>query len=444
MRAGKQTFALTIGRRFLLVIVSACTIMLAGTGYAVLSFRAQLIDMQQHAVASQQTASDSEVSTDAIDREIFNVIIRLILVCGPFGVLFIVMAFRWARGISHPLNRLTESLNQLAAGDLDATVEGSARGDEVGAIARAVEEFRERLKASAAERCALETANETRRRDLMARLASEFQEAMVATINRVCGMARDLEKSANGLGHAAGSTQQLTGMVAVSSELTATNVETVAKTCEQLAITVAQISEQVHASTSIAEEAAQKVQSTSGRVKQLSQAAERIGDILGFINKVAEQTNLLALNATIEAAHAGDMGKGFAVVAHEVKELAQQTAKATSEIAEQINSIQMATQEAVTAIDGIAGTTNRMSEIAGTIAAAVEQQGASTKEISRNIQEAAEGTAEVVSAIKDVTAGNDETGVAAQQMLVSARAMSGEAPKFKEDLAKFVEDIRAA
>jgi methyl-accepting chemotaxis protein len=307
-----------------------------------------------------------------------------------------------------------------------------------------VEEFRERLKANAAERLALETANETRRRELMARLASEFQEAMVATINRVCGMACDLEKSANGLGHAAGSTQQLTGMVAVSSELTATNVETVAKTCEQLAITVAQISEQVHASTSIAEEAAQKVQSTSGRVMQLSQAAERIGDILGFINKVAEQTNLLALNATIEAAHAGDMGKGFAVVAHEVKELAQQTAKATSEIAEQINSIQMATQEAVSAIDGIAGTTNRMSEIAGTIAAAVEQQGASTKEISRNIQEAAEGTAEVVSAIKDVTAGNDETGVAAQQMLASARAMSGEAPKFKEDLAKFVEDIRAA
>jgi methyl-accepting chemotaxis protein len=400
--------------------------------------------MQQNAVASQQTARDSEASTVAIDHEILNVIIRLMLVCGPFGALFIVMAFRWARGISHPLNRLTESLNQLAAGDLDATVEGSARRDEVGAIARAVEEFRERLKANAAERLALETANETRRREIMARLASEFQEAMVATINRVCGMACDLEKSANGLGHAAGSTQQLTGTVAVSSELTATNVETVAKTCEQLAITVAQISEQVHASSSIAGEAAQQAQNTSDRVMQLSQAAERIGDILGFINKVAEQTNLLALNATIEAAHAGDMGKGFAVVAHEVKELAQQTAKATSEIAEQINSIQMATQEAVSAIDGIAGTTNRMSEIAGTIAAAVEQQGASTKEISRNIQEAAEGTAEVVSAIKDVTAGNDETGVAAQQMLVSARAMSGEAPKFKEDLAKFVEDIRAA
>ncbi|MEJ2125297.1 MAG: HAMP domain-containing protein, partial [Alphaproteobacteria bacterium] len=212
MRAGKLTFALTIRRRFFLVIATACAIMLAGTGYAVLSFRSQLIDMHERTVVSQpyENASAHDAAIAAIDSDIISVLIRLALVCGPFGVAFFVMALWLARGISRPLNELTGSLKQLADGDLDAEVGGGSRGDEVGAIARAVTEFRERLKANAAEKIAQESAKKAAQYEMMARQASAFQDEMLLTINRVCSMASDLKKSANGLGHAAGSTQQLT------------------------------------------------------------------------------------------------------------------------------------------------------------------------------------------------------------------------------------------
>lgn len=477
MQARRYTLTLTVWRRFVLVIAAACAIMLAGTGYAVV----RLIDTQQSqhqltaqaaaaitarqleraqrgelTLAAAQTAITEELRTmgaaappgGAVDGEIASIVTTLALVCGPFGIAFFALAFWLARGISAPLGELTDSLQHLAKGNSVTAVPGTTRNDEVGAIARAVAAFGTQAKERAAQELETETAAksaaEARHRDMVARLANEFQEAMGAAVGRVCTSAKDLEKTANSLSRSAGSTQQLSGMVAVSSELTASNVESVARTCEQLAITVAEISKQVHASNEIADEASLQAQNTSSCVAQLSQAAERIGNIIGFINVIADQTNLLALNATIEAAHAGEAGRGFAVVAQEVKALAQQTAKATGEIAQQISSMQSATQTAVTAIAGITSTTAKMSEIAGAIAAAVEQQGSSTKEISRNVSEAAKGTAEVVSAINDVTEGTEETGTAATQMLVSARAMSGESALFKNELEKFLTSVRAA
>jgi methyl-accepting chemotaxis protein len=188
----------------------------------------------------------------------------------------------------------------------------------------------------------------------------------------------------------------------------------------------------------------QQAGKTNASVNELSQSAERIGDVIGLINTIASQTNLLALNATIEAARAGDAGKGFAVVAQEVKALAAQTAKATSEIGAQIAGMQTATQDAVNAIEEITSTINKMSEISGAIAAAVEEQGATTKEISRNVTEAAKGTSEVASNITEVSRGAGETGSASSQVLSSAKALSSESQHLKTEVEKFLATVRAA
>jgi methyl-accepting chemotaxis protein len=194
----------------------------------------------------------------------------------------------------------------------------------------------------------------------------------------------------------------------------------------------------------MAGEAVDQARQTNDRVSELSQAAARIGDVIELINTIAGQTNLLALNATIEAARAGEAGRGFAVVASEVKALAQQTAKATGEIGQQITGIQAATQESVGAIQGISATIEKLSEISSTIAAAVEEQGAATQEISRNVQQAAIGTQEVSSNITSVQRGASETGSASSQVLSSAQSLSSESNRLKLEVDRFLATVRAA
>ena len=191
-------------------------------------------------------------------------------------------------------------------------------------------------------------------------------------------------------------------------------------------------------SARIAHEAVGQAQQTNQSVSELSEAAGRIGAVVELISNIAGQTNLLALNATIEAARAGDAGRGFAVVASEVKALAEQTAKATGEISQQIGSIQTATTQSVGGITAITGTINRMSEIASTIASAVEEQGAATQEISRNVQQAAQGTMQVSSNITDVQRGATETGSASSQVLSSAQSLAQDSNRLKTEVGKFL------
>jgi methyl-accepting chemotaxis protein len=194
----------------------------------------------------------------------------------------------------------------------------------------------------------------------------------------------------------------------------------------------------------VASEAVGQARTTTDRVGELSKAATRIGDVVELINTIAGQTNLLALNATIEAARAGEAGRGFAVVASEVKALAEQTAKATGEIGQQISGIQAATQDSVTAISAISNTIEKLSEISSTIAAAVEEQGAATQEISRNVQQAAEGTHQVSANITDVQRGASETGSASSQVLAAAQSLSGDSNRLKLEVGKFLTTVRAA
>jgi methyl-accepting chemotaxis protein len=233
-------------------------------------------------------------------------------------------------------------------------------------------------------------------------------------------------------------------MVAAASEEASTNVQSVASATEELSSSISEIGRQVQESARMATDAVGQARSTNDRVSELSKAASRIGDVVELINTIAGQTNLLALNATIEAARAGEAGRGFAVVASEVKALAEQTAKATGEIGQQISGIQSATQVSVNAIRDISGTIEKLSEISSTIAAAVEEQGAATQEISRNVQQAALGTTQVSAHITDVRQGASETGSASAEVLSAAQSLSGDSNRLKLEVGKFLDSVRAA
>jgi methyl-accepting chemotaxis protein len=351
-------------------------------------------------------------------------------------------------GVARPMTRLNGALGQMAGGNLDIAIPGADRGDEIGDLAKTVTVIRQNAEHKARDEVEAKITQDQvaarQRKAEMIKLADDFEGAVGEIVETVSSSSTQLEASAGTLTATAERAQELTIMVGAASEKASTNVQSVASATEEMASSVIEISRQVQESARMATEAVGQARTTNDRVSELSKAASRIGDVVELINTIAGQTNLLALNATIEAARAGDAGRGFAVVASEVKALAEQTAKATGEIGQQITGIQAATQESVNAIKEISSTIERLSEISSTIAAAVEEQGAATQEISRNVQQAAQGTQQVSSNITDVQRGARETGSASSQVLSAAQSLSGDSNRLKLEVGKFLNTVRAA
>jgi methyl-accepting chemotaxis protein len=349
--------------------------------------------------------------------------------------------------ISVPLTIVVHGLTQLAAGNTAAQESGSGRSDEIGKVADAMQLLRtkmieaDRLRAEQSE---IEQRVSRQRQADMNRLADSFAATVGEIVETVSSASGELEVSATTLTASAERAQARTTTVAAASEEASTNVKSVASATEKMASSINEVSRQVQESARMANEAVGQARNTTDRVSELSKAAARIGDVVDLINTIAGQTNLLALNATIEAARAGESGRGFAVVASEVKALAEQTAKATGEIGEQISGIQSATQQSVGAIRDISSTIEKLSAISSTIAAAVADQGEATREISRNVGEAAQGTERVSSNITDVQRGASETGSASSQVLSAAQTLSADSNRLRSEVAKFLETIRAA
>jgi methyl-accepting chemotaxis protein len=394
-------------------------------------------------------------SGEAKDREIARSSVRLERQQRMLGIIILAVAlagfaiaFRIGRSIAKPVVAMADAMRELAGGKFDVRLPGLERADEVGQMARAVDEFKVQA-ISKAERDAAE--REQRNRELaerqqaeLRRLADKFEAAVGEIIETVSHASTNLEMAAEGLTKNTETTRELSVKVSAASAETSSNVQSVASATEEMASSVGEISRQVQESSRVASEAVDQAKQTDGRITALSQAADRIGDVTKLITTIAEQTNLLALNATIEAARAGDAGRGFAVVAQEVKALAGQTAKATGEISSQIAEIQTATRDSVVAIKEISGTIARVSEIAATIAAAIEEQGAATQEIARNVQQAALGTNNVAGNVAEVKRSATDAGSASSQVLSSAQLLAGESTRLKQEMERFLATVRAA
>ena len=408
---------------------------------------AQAIGAAAEAIKESGVAEETKIEHETESLIASTESLILMIAIGSL-VLGIVLAWLIGRAISKPVVGLCAGMRELADGNFQVVLPGLGRGDEVGDMAQAVETFK--IKAEQKARQEVEAkiqqdqiAARQRKADMI-KLADDFENAIGEIVETVSSASTELEASASTLTATAERAQELTTMVAAASEEASTNVQSVASATEELTSSVNEISRQVQESARMAGDAVSQARTTNDRVSELSKAAARIGDVVELINTIAGQTNLLALNATIEAARAGEAGRGFAVVASEVKALAEQTAKATGEIGQQISGIQAATQESVNSIKEISGTIEKLSEISSTIASAVEEQGAATQEISRNVQQAAQGTQQVSSNITDVQRGASETGSASSQVLSAAQSLSGDSNRLKLEVGKFLNSVRAA
>ncbi|MBR0757732.1 MCP four helix bundle domain-containing protein [Bradyrhizobium jicamae] len=373
-------------------------------------------------------------------------VMLLSVILGVAVMIGAAVSYFMIRDISAAIASIVMPMRALGSGDLSAVVPHRGEKTEIGAMADALQVFKEALvaKKAADEAAAVDAEAKIERGRRVDAVTRNFETMIGEIVQTVSSASTQLEASAGTLSSTAQRAQDLTTAVAGASEEASANVQSVASATEELSSSVTEISRQVQESARMATDAVGQARITNDRVSQLSKAAARIGDVVELINTIAGQTNLLALNATIEAARAGEAGRGFAVVASEVKALAEQTAKATGEIGQQIAGIQAATEESVGAIQEISATIERLSEISSTIAAAVEEQGAATQEISRNVQQAAQGTQQVSSNISDVQRGATETGSASSQVLSAAQSLSGDSNRLKNEVGKFLDAVRAA
>jgi methyl-accepting chemotaxis protein len=376
--------------------------------------------------------------------------------------------------IIKPIERIQTVTERIAEGDLEVEITDRDRKDETGALARALQIFKENAverlkleevqrhreeedrqrreqeeeeKRQRAEKHQLENEEQERRtqeanRKAMLQLADQFEESVMELVGGVAASAQAMEKAARGMAATADKTSEQSNVVSSVAQQASSNAQMVASAAEQLSASVREITGQTTQSTAAVRDAVSTTDNASKDIAELADAAQRIGDVVKMIDDIAQQTNLLALNATIEAARAGEAGKGFSVVASEVKSLATETANATREISEQVKSMQAATNTAVNAIDHIKKVIVDIEASSGSIAASVEEQDASTQEIARNVSEVSTGTEEVTSIIQDVNAGATSTGSAASEVLGSAQELTQQFADLRTEVDNFLISVR--
>ena len=395
----------------------------------------RFIDYQE--AQSQRIGADVTRSAEGFSTLVLGALALAVM-------LSIAAATLVARSVIKPVQGLTQTLQRMAGGELDATVPGVERNDEVGAIAKALVGFRDALGARKAEEARVNAQmTETEKQAALARLADEFEATVGGLVRKLSHSSGTLEGTARSLSATAEETNVQSASVASVAEQTAANVQAVATATEQLAASAQEIGSQVSQTATKSAAAVEQARETNALVSELSESAQKIGEVIAMIRAIAEQTNLLALNATIEAARAGEAGKGFAVVAAEVKGLADQTAKATDQIATQITGMQGISEKSVAAIAAIAHQIEEMSSLTGSVAAAVEEQQTATGEIARNVAEAARGTQESTDNIAQVREASGQTASASEQLLTSANELSENAGSLETEVSHFLQRVRA-
>jgi methyl-accepting chemotaxis protein len=381
-------------------------------------------------------------ATETARAEWVNLIVGGLVIVVMFGV-----AIASSLTIGWPIRRIADVLKQLAGGQNTVEIPFQSRQDEIGDAARAAHIFRDnivRMRDLEAEQKRTVEESARARREQTHKLADEFEQAVGAIVEAVSLATGELHGTAKSLTETAHETHQLANTVSVVAADASNNVKSVAVASDQLASSIAEIGQQAQRSRDIANEAVRSAATTDARIVQMSEVAARIGHVLSLITGIAHQTNLLALNATIEAARSGEAGRGFAVVASEVKNLANQTARATEEIARQIDDIQVVTRDSIASIKDIASIIQRVSEIATKITSAVEEQHAATREIAHNVQEAAQGTDSVTQKIRKLEADASETGSAASQVFMFASQLAAEGGTLKRQVEGFLRTVRTA
>jgi methyl-accepting chemotaxis protein len=351
-----------------------------------------------------------------------------------------------SRRVITPLNTIRDAMLKVAGGDLAVDSGYLDRNDEIGALAGALETFKqqanEKLKIEAQER--ERNAGASARQRAVETYVGEFEGAVRKTLGELSEASGEMRKTSGDLSAVSRQTNDRVQVAGKASNDASMSVDSVAAAAEELSASINDISQQAAHAAGIASRAVTQARDTDGTVQGLQKSAGRIGEVVGLINTIAQQTNLLALNATIEAARAGEAGRGFAVVASEVKSLASQTAKATEEISEQIADIQKVAGDAISAIQTIGGIIGEVNEVATAIATAVQEQGAATQEITRSTQFAAQGTKNVSDNITGVKSDADAAAAAADNVKHASEMLESQSRQLGHEVSDFLGKIRAA
>jgi methyl-accepting chemotaxis protein len=392
-------------------------------------------------------AEARKLASDLAERGSRDVTWQIIAALGVGALAVLAMAFV-AGGIASPIAKLAEALRRLAKGETLAEIAGAERKDEIGDISRAVDQIRVGAEAEARRKTAAGEADRKRqegeRRETMLKLADEFEHAMGDVVKSVIASSNQLQTASSTMAQATGRVADQAKSASFAANAASQNVQTVAAAAEQLTASIGEIKRQVDESALVSTNAASEAEATSSKVKDLAESAQTIGRIVDLISDIASQTNLLALNATIEAARAGETGRGFAVVANEVKDLATQTGRATSDIGSQINEIQRATETSASAIVNIAAVIERIKSIAGTIAQSVDQQGEATHEIAQSVVVASDGTRQVSQDLNGINAAAQDSSQAAGQVQATAVDLARQTEALRNVMGQFLSTVRAA